>query len=556
MLSSPARVGLARSGESVGSYRLLGAIGSGGMGVVYVAEHLLLGRRAAIKFLHPQVSGDPDMVERFFNEARAASAVKHPGIVEVYDFGYLDGAAYLVMEYLDGESLLAHLRVDGSLQVDRAILLARKVAAALAAAHDAGVVHRDLKPDNIFLVRDAPDAAPEARGRVCLLDFGVAKLLRSDGSFSASATASGVLVGTPAYMSPEQCRGGGQIDGRSDLYSLGCVLYGMLAGRPPFVGEGGGDVIAHHIFAVPEPPSAHRPGVPAELDAVVMRLLEKDPAKRFQNARELGRVLADLAERIDSLDLPFERQPTSRMPMVPAPAAAAPPLSAPARVPGATPRPELVAPPVAPSDPMALAPLLEPTGVTRLGDWLSRAPRRFLDDRRIWMPVAGAGVLLLLLALLLRGGGGDKPPDAPPKPPSLASSAAPVEAPPPATVEIVITSIPAGAMVIDQANGERLGPSPFRVRRPAAPGARAFLLQMDGYEPEVVSVRTDVSSEAQVVLAALPAPAPPAAPPTSRPRPHPRKPATAAPPAKGGAAGAAEVGDGSLDPLDKPRPRR
>ena len=548
-------MGLAKSGESVGSYRLLGAIGSGGMGVVYVAEHLLLGRRAAIKFLHPHVSGEPEMVERFFNEARAASAVKHPGIVEVYDFGYLDGAAYLVMEYLDGESLLAHLRVEGTLRIDRALTIVRRVAAALAAAHDAGVVHRDLKPDNIFLVRDAPDAAPEARGRVCLLDFGVAKLLRSDGSFSASATASGVLVGTPAYMSPEQCKGGGQVDGRSDLYSLGCVLYGMLAGRPPFVGEGGGDVLAHHIFVKPEPPSTHTPAVPPELDAVVMRLLEKDPARRFQSARELGRVLAELSEQIDGLDRTIERQATTRAGKLAR--ASTPPV-----IPAATPRPGPMTPGSAPT---ALAPLLEPTTLTPL-DWLKSAPRRFLDDKRIWMPVAGAGVLLLLLALVLRGGGGERSnkPDAPvPARPTATSTPGAEPAPPPATVEIVITSIPSGAMVIDQANGERLGPSPFRVRRPAAPGVRAFLLQLEGFEPEVVSIRTDVSSEAQVVLAPLPpataepppptAPPPAAPPPATRPRPR-QKRSTMPGAAKPQKPGDAPVGDGSLDPFDK-RPR-
>jgi eukaryotic-like serine/threonine-protein kinase len=545
-------VALAKTGESVGSYRLLGAIGSGGMGVVYVAEHLLLGRRAAIKFLHPHVSGEPEMVERFFNEARAASAVKHPGIVEVYDFGYLEGAAYLVMEYLDGESLLAHLRVEGTLRVDRAITIVRKVAAALTAAHDAGVVHRDLKPDNIFLVRDAPDVAPEARGRVCLLDFGVAKLLRSDGSFSASATASGVLVGTPAYMSPEQCKGGGQIDGRSDLYSLGCVLYGMLAGRPPFVGEGGGDVLAHHIFVVPEPPSAHSPGVPPELDAIVMRLLEKDPARRFQSARELGRVLGEASEHIDALDQTDERQVTTR-------AAKLARASTPPIVPLATPRPGPLTPG---SSPTALAPLLEPTTLTPL-DWLKRAPRRFLDDKRIWMPVAGAGVLLLLLALILWGGGGDRTskPEvpAPARPGAATSDTGADPAPPSATVEIVITSIPSGAMVIDQANGERLGPSPFRVRRPAAAGVRAFVLQLDGFEPEVVSIRTDVSSEAQVVLDPLPsatdqppptAPPPTAPPPTSRPRPRPKRSTPPAAP-KAQKPGDAPVGDGSLDPFDK-----
>jgi len=514
-------VGLARSGESVGNYRLLGAIGSGGMGMVYVAEHLLLGRRAAIKFLHAHVSREPDMVERFFNEARAASAVKHPGIVEVYDFGYHDGRAYLVMEYLDGESLLSHLRVEGTMTVERTLGITRKVSSALAAAHDAGVIHRDLKPDNIFLVRDTPDTPADARGRVCLLDFGVAKLVRGDGSFSAQATASGVLVGTPAYMSPEQCKGSGQVDGRSDLYALGCVLYGMLAGRPPFVGEGGGDVIAHHIFVAPEPPSAHSPHVPPELDAIVMKLLEKDPKKRFQSARELGRTLADLASDLESL----ERQPTERAPALPRPPSTPP-----------------IATPATRSGPVQLAPLLEPTGVTSLG-WLARAPRRFLDDRRIWMPVAGAGVLLLLLALLLRRGGDERPAE---RPRALAAPSAPA---PPATVEIVLTSIPGGAMVIDQANGERLGPTPYRSRSAAAPGVRAFLLQKDGYEPEVVSVRTDVSSEAQVVLAAL-APAPPT-PSQQRARPRGKKPLSAPPGTK---RPPGPVGDGSLHPFDKPRP--
>ncbi|HEU5055538.1 MAG TPA: hypothetical protein VFU21_03410, partial [Kofleriaceae bacterium] len=167
----------------------------------------------------------------------------------------------------------------------------------------------------------------------------------------------------------------------------------------------------------------------------------------------------------------------------------------------ATPRP---GPPPPGSGPVALAPLLEPTALTPLG-WLKSAPRRFVDDRRVWMPVAGAGVLLLLLALLLRGGGGgDGVQPAPPAAPARAL--APEPAPPsPASVEIVITTIPSGAMVIDQANGERLGRSPFRARRPASTGVRAYLLQLDGFEPEVVSMRTDVSSEAQVVLAPLPA---------------------------------------------------
>jgi hypothetical protein len=256
------------------------------------------------------------------------------------------------------------------------------------------------------------------------------------------------------------------------------------------------------------------PSVPPELDALVMRLLEKEPGRRFQSARELGRALAELTDRIDALDQTIERQPTLRAPILPR--AATPPVAP------VTPRP---GPPL-PSDPTALAPLLEPTAATRL-DWLKSAPRRFLDDRRIWMPVAGAGVLLLLLALVMRSGGDHtKKPDAlAPARPIAPTTAGGEDAPPPASVELVITSIPSGAMVIDEANGERLGPSPFRVRRPATPGVRTFVLKLDGFEPEVVTIRTDVSSEAQVVLAPLPAaptapaaPAAPAAPPVDQPR--------------------------------------
>jgi hypothetical protein len=197
------------------------------------------------------------------------------------------------------------------------------------------------------------------------------------------------------------------------------------------------------------------------------------------------------------------------------------------------------------SGPVALAPLLEPTAVTPLVGWLSRAPRRFLDDRRIWMPVAGAGVLLLLLAVVLGRGGSERAPA-----PAVARPAVTADQPaagPAATVEIVITSIPEGAMVIDQASGERLGPTPYRERRPAAPGVRAFLLEKQGHQPEVVSVRTDVSSEAQVVLAALaPPPVPAVSPPPRAARPRTKKsvgvPANKEP---------APVGDGSLDPFDK-----
>jgi serine/threonine-protein kinase len=273
--------------DVVGSYRIIGKIGAGGMGAVYVAEHTLLGRQAAIKVLQREMSHRQDLVTRFFNEARAATAVKHPGIVEIYDFGYhTDGSAYIVMEYLEGETLASRLRRTGPLPAARAAALGRQVAGALGAAHARGIIHRDLKPDNIFIVRD-PDIADGERTK--MLDFGIAKLAAGDQS-GISKTRTGEVMGTPAYMSPEQSKGAGNVDARTDLYSLGCILFEMVCGRPPFVAEGGGEVMAQHIFAPVPAPSSITPVTP-QLEQFLLRALAKDPAHRFQSAEEMSAAL-------------------------------------------------------------------------------------------------------------------------------------------------------------------------------------------------------------------------------------------------------------------------
>jgi serine/threonine-protein kinase len=270
-------------GDVVGNYRIIGKIGEGGMGAVYVAEHVLIGRRAALKVLLHEMSHRQDLVTRFFNEARAATAVKHPGIVEIYDFGYhTDGSAYIVMEYLEGESLSARLRRTGPLPATRAAALGRQVAGALGAAHAKGIVHRDLKPDNIFIVQD-PDIADGERPKI--LDFGIAKLATGDQP-GTSMTRTGMVMGTPAYMSPEQSKGAGHVDARTDLYALGCILFEMVCGRPPFVAEGGGEVMAQHIYAPVPAPSSIAPVTP-QLEQLLLRALAKDPAHRFQSADEM-----------------------------------------------------------------------------------------------------------------------------------------------------------------------------------------------------------------------------------------------------------------------------
>jgi serine/threonine protein kinase len=277
-------------GRSLGNYGVVSKIGEGGMGVVYLAKHVTLGRRAAIKVLRPDLSSNQDIISRFFNEARAATAVRNPGIVEVYDFGFLeDRTAYIIMEYLDGESLASRIR-RGRAPIGATLTIVRAIARILQSAHEQGIVHRDLKPDNVFLVPDAELASGE---RVKLLDFGIAKLAHGLGN--ASHTTTGTVMGTPTYMAPEQCRGAGAVDHRADLYSLGCLAYEMLCGQPPFVADGPGDVIARHLYFEPAPLRSHRSEIPPELDDLVLWLLQKEPLARPVTAADLIRAVDHLA---------------------------------------------------------------------------------------------------------------------------------------------------------------------------------------------------------------------------------------------------------------------
>jgi len=273
----------------LGNYRITAELSTGGMGTVYRAQHEILGRAAAVKLLRPELAANVELVQRFFTEAKAASAIHHPGIIEVFDFGYTnDDRAYLIMEFLEGESLARRLHTRGGrLAEHEAVQITRGIASALTAAHSKGIIHRDLKPDNIFLVPD-PDMPSGERPK--LLDFGIAKLA---GNLAEHRTQTGALIGTPLYMAPEQARAAQAIDHRADLYSLGCILYQMLVGQPPFVAAGAGEIIALHLFTPPEPPSMRVPVSP-ELDAIVMRLLDKEPRTRFQTAAEVSDALGDL----------------------------------------------------------------------------------------------------------------------------------------------------------------------------------------------------------------------------------------------------------------------
>ncbi len=288
-------------GQSVGNHHVLSKIGHGGMGAVYLAEHAILGRKAAIKVLLPEFSRNPGLVARFLNEARATAQLRHPAFVEIFDSGTLpDGSAYLIMEFLEGEDLGQRLRRVGPMPLGDCLFIARAVADGAGFAHRHHIVHRDLKPDNVFLTA-APEGADTHQLSVKVLDFGIAKLAEPAGRGAASRTGTGVLLGTPLYMSPEQCRGAGQVDFRSDIYSLGCIIYATLVGTPPFFLEGFGEIIAAHLSQAPAPVSRARPDVPPAVEAFIMSLLAKAPENR---PADMSQIIVEIDRLRGALKLP------------------------------------------------------------------------------------------------------------------------------------------------------------------------------------------------------------------------------------------------------------
>ncbi|NDZ78878.1 serine/threonine protein kinase, partial [Streptomyces sp. SID10853] len=270
-----------------GRYRLLEPIGRGGMGEVWRALDESLGRHVAVKCLKPLgPQHDQSFIrvlrERFRREARVAASLQHRGVTVVHDFGEYEGVLYLVMELLDGQNLSQLLDANERrpLPVADVVDIARQVASALAYTHEQGIVHRDLKPANIMRLTD---------GTVKICDFGIARLGHDIG-FTSRLTGTGIAMGTPHYMSPEQI-GGGEIDHRSDLYSLGCVLYEIATGAPPFDLDDAWAVLVGHRDTVPEPPRSHRSELPDFLDRAVLGLLAKTPDERPADARELGLLL-------------------------------------------------------------------------------------------------------------------------------------------------------------------------------------------------------------------------------------------------------------------------
>jgi len=270
-----------------GRYRIEARIGDGGMGVVYRATHVALKKPFAIKVMRGEQAHDPDVVQRFVQEARAASAIGHPNIVNINDFGStVDGAVYLAMEFLAGQTL-AQAMESGPIECDRALRIFIQIAGALEATHEHGIVHRDLKPENIFLKPE-----PENPDFVKVLDFGVAKVRNA----TANITRTGMVVGTPHYMSPEQAAGQ-PVDHRSDIYSLGVIMYQALSGQLPFSAESFTDVMTKHMYEPPQAPSFFGVELPQVLEALVLQGLSKKPEERPQSMRELQLSLQRIQAR-------------------------------------------------------------------------------------------------------------------------------------------------------------------------------------------------------------------------------------------------------------------
>jgi len=287
-------------GKTLGHYAILEPLGAGGMGEVYLGEDTRLGRKVAIKVLPEEYAGDPERLARFEQEARAAAALNHPHIAVVHDFGTEGDTHFMVQEYLEGQSLRERVEA-GAIPLDRALALSIEVGEALVAAHKAGIVHRDLKPDNIFVTEE---------GHAKVLDFGLAKLTEAAAPAAGDATMSptllgtvaGQIMGTAGYMAPEQVNGD-VVDQRADLFAFGCVLYRMVSGVQAFGGQSVPDSLSRILHADPEPLSRPDAVVPGELQRIVRKCLEKDPARRYQGAADLTVDLRALAQNLDSQDV-------------------------------------------------------------------------------------------------------------------------------------------------------------------------------------------------------------------------------------------------------------
>jgi serine/threonine protein kinase len=461
-------------GRTVNNYEIQSLIGEGGMGAVYLARHPVIGRNAAIKVLHKEMAQNAALVTRFVNEARAVNALAHPNLIDIIDAGTMDdGTPYLMMEFLEGESLATRLERQGRIPLADALEIVNQVAEALEAVHRKDIVHRDLKPDNLFLLAD--DKYPRGL-KVKILDFGIAKLLGEQ--TQSPKTQTGMVIGTPAYMSPEQCKGGaGGIDRRSDIYALGVILFHMVCGRVPFQAEGTGEILGMHIYETVPSPLKFAPTLPAELVSLILKALEKDPQNRFPSMAEMRLPLGKLQRAL----------PSATDTLVTGSTLVAPGASAGAR--SVIPDTTLSASPSVQNDPSSDG----PSPGLRRGMLVGAA-----------MAVLAAGLGISIFAR-------DKaaPASAPPpvretaavaQPAIVVPAARPVP-PTPTEIELEVVSTPSGAKVFENGkDGRQLGTTPLKTSFKQADATVTLWIERAGFRPREESVSLRESRTVNVVL--------------------------------------------------------
>jgi eukaryotic-like serine/threonine-protein kinase len=471
-------------GTRVGNYEIKAKLGEGGMGAVYMGEHPLIGKRVAIKVLLDDLVANETLVTRFFNEAKAANDIRHQNIVDIVDFGKLEKEGggkivYLVMELLEGQSLAT--RIDSKrLTFEETRHILQQCCSGLAASHAKGIIHRDLKPDNLFLVRRGRD-----ENFVKILAFGIAKLTAT--SSTSTKTRTGTLIGTPAYMSPEQCAGRSNIDARSDIYALGIVMYEMLTGQVPFKGEGFGDIVVAQLTETAKKPSELRADIPPELDAIVMKAIEKEPAARFQSMEQLAIALGDPEA--------FARSPDA---VANAGAAAAAVTAAVAVVADAPSGPQRES-----SQEAATMVAVRKQNTTLSGAASESAVREPARGGRSRVAILGGGVIVVaavaVLAIVKFGGSAAQQQQPPPPPVATVAPPPPIE-----RVEVAVKSDPPGAQVV-RTDGVIVGMTPVTMKLDKGSASLEVQLNLDGYRSEKRMITTDLNREIDVNLLRAPA---------------------------------------------------
>lgn len=449
-------------GSAIGPYKVTKKLGEDRMGAVFSASHETNDRQVKIKVLHPEYAKVQELTSRFLNEARAVNRIDHPGVVKVSDFGQLpDGTAYIVMESVRGESMAEMIKqAGGPLPLAKALNYSTQLAATLAIAHEKGIVHRDIKPDNVLIVSDLQ--APGAE-QTKLLDFGIAKLT-ADANAAGVKTRTSAIMGTPHYMSPEQCKGGKNVDEKSDVYSFGVLLFVMLTGSYPFDGEGVGDIIDKHLFEPPPSARSVAPDVPDSLSQLITRLLAKNKDDR-PKMHEVRAALSALQRSAPPLESDAQKQVGRTAPAEPRYTSALP-----------------IIPPPRPAVRMRLLLRISVVGLligSPLAAWLALRGTVETEGIAADGSAKGAGVQ-------------------------------------PRMIELRVDSIPTGAEVIRKSDGSVLGRTPLTMNRPASAEELVISLRLLGYAERELRLSLTADSRRSEVLTADEAPVIPTVPTNTR----------------------------------------